>query len=151
LQLTISQSVNQSVLASSPSVTLNQISVEVRQLQGWSHGASSLAGGRIRLLSTLYWSLHHLTLWSLLCSTLYWSLHHLTLWSLLCSTLYWSLHHLTLWSLLCATLYWSLLVWVSLSHLQLTVNQSAGLSVSCPLALKTFNHIRDFYICLAIS
>jgi hypothetical protein len=40
-----------------------------------------------------------------------------TLW-----TFYWSLLHLTLWSLLYSTLYWSLLVWVSLSYLQLTVS-----------------------------
>jgi hypothetical protein len=123
-------------LASSPSVILDQILAGVRQLRGWYHGASSLSVGRVCLLYlTLCWSLHYLTLWSLLCSTFYWSLCHLTLWSLLCSalywgrlhltlsksllystlylsllllTLYWCLHHLTLWSLLCSTLCWSL-------------------------------------------
>jgi len=80
LQLTIGQSVTPSVFASSPSVTLDQILTEVRQLLGWCHGASSLTGGRVCLrYLTLYWSLHHLTLWSLLYSTLYWNLLYLTL------------------------------------------------------------------------
>jgi len=77
LQLTIRhsfiQSVSPSVLASSPSVTLDQILAEVWQLRGWCHGPSFLTGGWVCLLYlTHYWSL--LTLWSLLFSTLYWSL-----------------------------------------------------------------------------
>jgi hypothetical protein len=56
------QSVSQSLLASSSSVTLNQILAEVRQLRGSCHGASSLKGERVYLLySTLYWSLHNLS------------------------------------------------------------------------------------------
>jgi len=61
------QSVSQSILASNPSMTLDQTSAEVRQLLGWCSGVSSLTGGRVCLLySILYWSLLYLTLWSLL-------------------------------------------------------------------------------------
>jgi len=129
LQLTISQS----VLALSPSVTLEQILADVRQLRGWYYGASSLTGGLTCLIcstlwsllySTLYWN-HHLTFWSLLYSTLYWN-HHLTLWSLLCSTIYWNLHHLTLWSLLV----W---VWVTCTWLSQSVSQSVSRTVRLDL------------------
>jgi hypothetical protein len=115
LKLRISQSVSPSVLASSPSVTLDQILAEVRQLRGWCHGASSPDGrtGLSSLPDPLLESSSLDPLWSLLYSTLYWSLHHLTLsgvsfarplleslsldplWGLLYSILYWSLHHLT--------------------------------------------------------
>jgi hypothetical protein len=70
---TDSQSVSQSVLSLSPSVTPSQILAVVRQLQDRCHGASSLMGGRVCLLYlTLVWSLLHLIPWSLLCLTLYW-------------------------------------------------------------------------------
>jgi len=60
--LLVSQSVSQSVLASSPSVTLDQILAEVRQLRGWCHGESFQIGRWVCFLcSTLYWSLIHLT------------------------------------------------------------------------------------------
>jgi len=101
LQLTVSPS----VLASSPSVTLHQISAEVRQLRSWCHGSSSLTGGRVCLLyPTLYWSLLHLNLyWSLLCLILSgvfftWPSAGVffTLSEFPCSTLYWRFFHLTL-------------------------------------------------------
>jgi hypothetical protein len=116
------QSVSPSVLASSPSATLDQILAEVRQLR---------EDGSVCLYLTHAWSLLHLNLWNLLCWTLDWSFQHMTLWILLLSTLDCSLHHMTLWSLLCSTLYCSLLVWVSLSYLQVSqsINQTVRLGL----------------------
>jgi len=54
---TDSQSVSPSILALSPSVTLDQILAEVIQVRGWSRGASSLTGVRVCLYLTLYWCL----------------------------------------------------------------------------------------------
>jgi len=71
LQLPVSQSVSQSVIALSASMTPDQILAADKQyyVRTWRHGASSLMGGRVCLLySTLYWillvriSLNHLQL-----------------------------------------------------------------------------------------
>jgi hypothetical protein len=70
-------------LTSSPSLSPDQILTEVRQLHFLCTWSYFLTGGRVCLpYWTPYWSLHHLTFWSIVYSTLYWSRLYLTLWSL---------------------------------------------------------------------
>jgi hypothetical protein len=67
---TDNQSVIQSILVLGPSVTPDQIFAYGYTVRGSCYGASSLTGGRVFLLhSTLYWSLLHWILWSLLYPT----------------------------------------------------------------------------------
>jgi hypothetical protein len=101
LSQSVSQSVTRSVLASSPSVSLDQILTEVRQFTGlmlWI----VFSDGRTGLSSLLNPLLESSSLDSLGCSLFDPLLDSWPIWSHLWSTLYWNLLHLTLSGLLFA-------------------------------------------------